>query len=451
MAAIAGGAEVASTLAALNVDANASLAEQLTMIPESPDPWAKVDPSGQTITFWHQHSRAREETLLEIVEDFNATNKWGITVQAEFQGGYGDIFQKMLPILGTDDAPNLVVAYQNQAATYQLADALTDMTSLVDSIKFGLTQQDKDDFFEGFFYQDIFPNFGNARLGFPPNRSMEVLYYNVDWLAELGYDAPPATPAEFAEMAAAAVANPYSGALSEGSMGYQLSLDASRFASWTFAHGGDMFDYDAGQYAYNSEAAIAAMSFLQGMFNDGSASLVVENYGDQTDFGQGRLLFTVGSSSGLPYYQSAVDEGAGFDWSVAAIPHTTEVPVMNIYGASVSMPLSTPEKQLASWLFLKHYTNTENQSVWAQASNYFPVRRSVAAGMADYFAANPAYQIAFDMLQYGATEPPVPGYDFARDESELAMAAIVGGADVVETLDALNELANQILAEQLEQ
>ena len=38
---------------------------------------------------------------------------------------YGDIFNKMLGVLNSPDAPDIVVAYQNQAATYQLSDALT--------------------------------------------------------------------------------------------------------------------------------------------------------------------------------------------------------------------------------------------------------------------------------------------------------------------------------------
>jgi multiple sugar transport system substrate-binding protein/sn-glycerol 3-phosphate transport system substrate-binding protein len=133
-------------------------------------------------------------------------------------------------------------------------------------------------------------------------------------------------------------------------------VDASRFASWTFAFGGDVFDYENSQYSYNNPAAVEAMGFLQDLFNEGCATIVTEAYGDQTDFGQGRLLFTVGSSSGLPFYQSAVDEGAQFEWSVAAIPHTTADPVMNIYGASVSIPKTTPEEELAAWLFVKYYT-----------------------------------------------------------------------------------------------
>lgn len=167
-----------------------------------------VDPSGQNISFWHQHSGEREEALKQIVDDFNSSNEWGITVTAEYQGSYGDIFQKMLPLLGTEDAPNLVVAYQNQAASYKLADGVLDLNPLVNSSKWGYSQEELADFFPAFIDSDVFPTFNNERLGFPPNRSMEVLYYNAEWLSELGYDAPPATPEAFKEMACAAARNP---------------------------------------------------------------------------------------------------------------------------------------------------------------------------------------------------------------------------------------------------
>ena len=414
------------------------------------DPLADVDPTGQTVTFWHQHTREREEALNQIVADFNASNEWGITVVPEYQGGYADIFNKMLGVLNTSDAPSLVVAYQNQAATYQLADGLVDLTPYVNSEKWGLSEEEQADFFQGFFIQDVFPTYGNARLGFPPNRSMEVLYYNADWLEELGFDGPPTTPAEFKEMACAAAATPFSRATAEGSIGYELSIDASRFASWTFAFGGDIFDYNTSQYTYDSEAAVEAMNFLQELFDEGCASVVVENYGDQTDFGAGKTLFTVGSSSGLPFYQTASDEGAQFNWSVAAIPHTTADPVMNIYGASVSIPVTTPEEQLAAWLFVKYYTSPEIQATWAEVSQYFPVRASVADELGPYFEANPAYKAAFDLLPYGKFEPPVPGYDFVRVAVGEAMAAIANGDDVASTLSSLDEESDAILDEQMD-
>ncbi|MGB1287113.1 MAG: extracellular solute-binding protein [Aggregatilineales bacterium] len=417
-----------------------------------------ADPSGAVVQFWHQHSGGREEQLMQIVEEFNANNEYGIVVEASNQGGYGDIFQKVNLglVAGGDELPQLVVAYQNQAATYELADGLIDITPLVDSEMWGLSEDEKADFFEGFYAADIFPTFNNERLGFPPNRSMEMMYYNIEWLEELAesgaisFEGAPQTPEQFAEAACAATANPFSAATGDtsASVGYQLSLDASRFASWTFAFGGDIFDYEAGAYTFNSEEANAAMTFLQGLYADGCARGVEERFGDQTNFGNGTTLFTVGSTSGLPFYASAVDEGADFEWNVAPLPYVTEDPVINLYGASVSIPVSTPEQEVAAWLFIKYYTSTDVQAGWAEASNYFPVRQSVADGLGDYFDANPQYQTAFGLLEFAKTEPPAPGYDFVRDLVEGEMAAIMDGAEVASTLDAANEESNQILADQ---
>lgn len=418
-----------------------------------------VDPTGQTVSFWHQHSGIRETALLEIVDEFNATNEWGITVEAEFQGGYDDIFQKMIALMGTNEVPNIVVAYQNQAATYQLVDGLLDMRPLVNSEKWGLSAEDIADFFPGFWTSDVFPTFDNQRLGIAPNRSMEVLYYNQTWLDELreaghiDFDGPPTNPDQFRAAACAATQQGFSGATAEGrSFGYELSVDASRFASWTFAFGGNVYDEATNRYTLNSDGAVAAMEFLQGMFADGCAVFISERFGDQTNFGAGRTLFTVGSSSGLPFYQQAIDAGATFEWSVAAIPHTTPDPVMNVYGASVSMPAGhSLEQNLAAWLFLEYYTGTEAQAKWANASQYFPVRESVAAGLGPIFEELPAYGTAFSMLEYGIAEPNVPGYDFVRALIDSEMSAIMDGADVVSTLDFANREANLILDDQLSQ
>ncbi len=418
--------------------------------------YANVDPSGQTVTFWHVYTQPNKGAIDDIAKAFNASNPYHITVKTEYQGNYSDLFRKMLAVLGTKDAPNIVVAYQNQAATYALGDGVVDMRPLVDSAKWGLSTADKADFFPGFYASDVFASFGGARYGFPPSRSAEVMYYNSDWLKELraagkiDFDGPPTTPAQFEQAACAAAKTPFSKATSKGSMGYELSVDASRFASWTFAFGGEIFDNSANHFTYNSPGAVKAMTFLQGLFKKGCASVVTENYGDQTDFGAGRTLFTVGSSVGIPYYKSAVDAGAKFAWSATALPHTTPEPTINIYGASVSIPSGhSAAADLASWLFIKYYTSPSVQATWAKATNYFPVRKSVASEMSDYFSAHPTYKQTFDLLQYGKAEPPVPGYDFVRDEIASDMAAIMDGASVTDTLQAANAASNEILADQL--
>jgi multiple sugar transport system substrate-binding protein/sn-glycerol 3-phosphate transport system substrate-binding protein len=387
----------------------------------------------------------------EICAEFNATNEYGITVECLPIGHYGILYDNMIAALTTGDVPSLIVAYQNQAAAYQVADGLVAIDPYLNDPVYGLAEEDKADFFQSFIEGDRLPQFNNEVYGFPvAGRSMEVLFYNMDWLAELGYDAPPQTPEEFAEMACAAAATPFSKNESGFTTGMELSTDASAFAAWVFARDGEIFDLENLAFTYNTPEANDAMTMLQTLYADGCISQIAETYGDQTDFGNGKTLFTTSSSSGLPYYAGAVDDGevGGFEWGVAPIPYTGDAPVQNIYGASTSIVKTDPQTQLASWLFLKFLSSRENAAKWVPASDYFPSRASVAAELSDYIAENQAFGTAFDLLQYGKAEAPVAGYDPIRNEVSEAMIAIVfDGADVAESLAALEVTANEIMAD----
>ena len=137
-------------------------------------PLAGIDPRGQTVVWWHQHSGSREEKLMPMVDEYNATNECGITVEALNVGGYNDIRDKMNAGIQTGELPGLVVGYQNDQAFYALADGLADsMPTSIDET-WGLTPEDREDFFASFLEAGVHPAFGSQRLGFPPNRSMEV-------------------------------------------------------------------------------------------------------------------------------------------------------------------------------------------------------------------------------------------------------------------------------------
>jgi len=420
-----------------------------TLIVEYLDIYEDVDPSGHTVLFWHHFTRDREETIQEIVNDFNETNLWGITVVAENQGYQNVIFKKLWDVLQTPHTPNLVLLYQNQAATFQLSDSLVNIDSLMTSIPWGLSEVEKKDFFPDMLSQDVSTVFENARLGFPLFRSMEMLYYNQDWLSELGYDHPPSNPSEFKEMACKAIQQPFSKGSSLESMGYEISVDASRLASWTFAFGGNLFDEETAQYSFCSSAAESAMGFLQNLVDQGCARKVYEAYADQKHFGNGDLLFSVGTSAGIPYYDQAVKNGSKFNWNIAALPHEMEKPVQNIYGVSLSIPKATMEEELAAWIFIKHLTSPEMQAKWVKVSGYYPVRRSTEEYLNDYFQENDVYRLGWEFLEYGAYEPCVPGYDIVRDIASEAFTSILNGNNITIVLENLNDKANTILLEQM--
>ncbi len=410
--------------------------------------YAGIDPSGQAIVWWHQHSGGREEKLLPMLEDFNSTNPCGITIEGLNQGGYDEIRDKVNASTAAGEQPAaLIVGYQNDQAFYQLNDTLVDLNTLIDDATWGLTAEDKADFYPTFLEQGVHSVFDGQRLGFPPNRSMEVMFYNQTWATELGFEAAPVTPEEFkAQACAAAEAN------GDGTGGYILRDDASAVASWAFAFGGNVLTEDGTGYDYSNAAVAESMAFLKGMLDEGCAFFFTEGF-PNPELANRRALFAQGSSSGIPFYltdleTAATENGTDVDTlGVLAVPYTTADPVQNIYGADVMITRTTPEQELAAWIFVKWFTTPEVQAQWVEASNYFPTRAATDEFLGDYVSQNPQWGAAAALLPYSDYEPQLISYQGVRDAASQAFNEIMQGAEIQSTLDALTASANEMQAE----
>ncbi|MEE2628004.1 MAG: extracellular solute-binding protein [Candidatus Latescibacterota bacterium] len=400
-----------------------------------------LDPTGQQVTFWYQHTRERETALQELIAEYNENNEHGIVVKGEYAGAYSDIYNKMVVGIQGDALPSLVVAYQNQAMAYYRDGGIVDVAPYMNSPKWGLSADEKSDFIQSFLEQDFI---GGAQVGFPPNRSLEVFYYNVDWLRELGFDSPPRTWDEFAQMCRLARDNPFSRSEDKDrSLGFLIEAEASRLASLVFTRGGDLVDPTSSRYTIETPAMRGALSMLRGLMEDGSIELMGEEYGDQREFAAGQVLFILRSSSGLPFVTSAVEDGLDFTWTVTYPPNEVEEPIINVYGASVSLCKTTPQQQLAAWLFIKWFTEPAQQARWVRASNYFPVRRSTASELGDYFEENARYKAAFELLDFGKSEPTLSGYQQVRRVLQEAMVEIIEGGDMDRVLADVQQAANR--------
>ena len=399
-----------------------------------------LDPTGQQVTFWYQHTRERETALQELIAEYNENNEHGIVVKGEYAGAYSDIYNKMVVGIQGDALPSLVVAYQNQAMAYYRDGGIVDIAPYMNSPKWGLSADEKSDVIQSFLEQDFI---GGAQVGFPPNRSLEVFYYNVDWLRELGFDSPPRTWDEFAQMCRLARDNPFSRSEDKDrSLGFLIEAEASRLASLVFTRGGDLVDETSSRYTIETPAMRGALSMLRGLMEDGSIELMGEEYGDQREFAAGQVLFILRSSSGLPFVTSAVEDGLDFTWTVTYPPNEVEEPIINVYGASVSLCKTTPQQQLAAWLFIKWFTEPAQQARWVRASNYFPVRRSTASELGDYFEENARYKAAFELLDFGKSEPTLSGYQQVRRVLQEAMVEIIEGGDMDRVLADVQQAAN---------
>ncbi len=388
-----------------------------TKAPESPLGATPEDLQGVTIEFWHVWSRRVGEALEGLVKEFNETNEWGITVQPINQGGYGDMFNKMNAAINTGELPDLVVGYQNQMLVWDDAgQVIVDLNPYVNDAEVGLSKEEQEDFYPVFWEQDLI---NGKRYGMPVQRSAQFMFYNVTWAKELGFDKPPTTPEEFYEQACAAYKanleddNPEN----DGTGGWVVSSNASAVAGWIWAFGGDIVD-EEGKYTFDTPEAVEALTFLKKLFDDGCAWITESRY-PNPEFATRQALFTSSSQAGIPYQLAAFEEAGNDDeWTLIPFPSTIDRPVINVYGPSVAVVKSTPEEQLASWLFLKWFVTPENQAKWVEASGYFPTRKSTEPLLEDYKKNNPQWAAAVEWFKSEKTlkkfEPRDPSWSAVR-------------------------------------
>jgi len=404
------------------------------------------------VIYWHNRPQKDQDMLQSMLDEFNKTNPYGITATAEIAGAsYNDVYNKINASIQAGVPPSMAVAYQNQAALYRTQDAVIDLTPFIKSKKYGLSEEDLKDYFPTFLASDANPQFKGETLGFPTQRSMEVMYYNADWLKQLGYDAPPTDWKTFEEIACKA-------AQTSGKAGWAFKHDASNFASQIFSRGGRILAEDGASYAFNSQAGVDTLTFIQSMFANKCAVEVPvsERNGEQNRFAKGDVLFTFGSSSGLPFYQAAVAAGGKFKWDIAMLPNTGK-PAVNLYGASVSVFKTTPEQELASWLVIKFLGEKAQTVKWASATGYMPVRQSAKDEVIANFKKDAkwgpvadSYAKLFDWTQYAMVESPVAGYDPVRaliDTDLMSKVVTDPKADVKALLEAAAKKADAILKE----
>ncbi len=406
---------------------------------EAESPLAEINPENQVVVWWHNYRDHREEKLNTLVEEFNNTNEYGIRVLPENPGSYRDITDRLRR---TDDdrMPCLIVGYRDLQVSMGLKNRIIDLNTYFYDPLWGFSVEDREDFVDIFTARGIHEEFNSNRWGFPQDRSMEVLYYNKTWLEEMGFEGPPRNPEELEIMARRAKETG-----GEEVTGLIFRNDASTLASWFFSFGGDIFSHQENKYTFDRRENARALIFIRDLGEAGYARPAGELTMPE-QFAKRKALFAQGTSSRLSAYRQWMEEAGNNDrWSVAPVPFTTSLPVQNVYGGDLVMPVTRPESQLAAWIFMKWFSNPEVQARWVEGSCYFPTRLSATEFLTESFHEQyPWWVEAMQLLQYGAFEPGEISYPEAREMLMDAFDRIINGADIEETLDTLNREINYI-------
>lgn len=427
-----------------------AFAQTLSEFVGESDNFAGVDPSGVTVTYWHQYnSPSQLATVTGLVNAFNAGNPYGITVNAIAQGNYNDIRTAMNNAIISGDLPNLVAGFNNDALSYDLDGAMVDLTPYYNDAKWGYAgdagAELNQNIINGFRYED------GRLLGWVNQVSANVLAVNSGMLSALGFEAAPATLAQFKEVACAAATSDLTGAEGGNVQGFPIVADASQFESFVASIGGSI--WADGAWNFTNEQSVAVLQLMADMYKEGCAYIPQERFGNTNDFARGLNPMALGSSAGIPIIMGGIESAGNVveNWTVTVTPPLAEGEkgALQLFTPGIMMGAGTPEEQLASWIFLRFFTQADVSQQWAEAMSFFPVNLTAAANLTP---ANPYFGTINDLIASDAVSiylsPQQLSYGAIREILATGIADVTsGGLDVMEVAQRMTDDAAAALAD----
>ncbi|MBN1231342.1 MAG: extracellular solute-binding protein [Anaerolineales bacterium] len=411
---------------------------------------SKADLEGTTITYWHVFNEGVQlDWINGVIEKFNATNEYGITVVGMNQGVYGDIEDKVNAGIQSGDLPNVMMAYTNVITDWYSIGVVADISEYVESKNYGLTTDEKDAIYDGLLETGQATD--GAQVAYPLSQSANVLVYNFTWAEELGYADAPATSAEFKEqVCAASAANEATGGDFAGTGGMVYYPSNTNYLHWAFAFGADPINADGTAYDFTTDAWVNAALYLNDL-RDSGCIFQTESY-PNPEQAQRKALVTMSSTAGNPYYVAAFEaEGNADSWGFLAAPGPDGTLAVNAFQQMVAVIDQTPEQNLASWLFIKFLTSPENQADWIQVSGYFPTQSTTEPLLADYAATDAAWASGLELASIGPAEPQTfPAWTSVRNAVGDAAAQLYNATSEDEVRSILADLtvtANALVKE----
>lgn len=395
-----------------------------------------------TITLWHALTSDPQKSALEAaVKRFNETNGKGITVTAVVQGNYTQLYQKTLGAIQAGALPESGHAYESFVADYTKAGVVVDLDPYLSSKKWGLDKASLDDIYKPYLDTNRFAQYGNRLLSFPFTKSLALMYTNEDALKAAGVT-PPKTWAEWEQAVVKLTKKDAGGKTTQ--YGYAGTSDASYFDAMVLSRGGKLMSDDNKTVAWDGKEGLETLQMLGRLYRGGYA-YTPTGFDWQNDFAQNKLAFTFASTSSRPFIAAAMKTPV--NWTVGTPPGGKTV----MFGANISVFRSTPQKQLASWLFIKWFAETQQTADWATKSFYMPVRKSAAddSALKQYWTSkDPQGKQAYDVIGSSIPEPNVRGQQDIRDViTNMYVSVTTGKATPEQALKDAAAKANQILKE----
>ncbi len=344
--------------------------------------------TAQTIEFWYAVGGSQGTAIQEMIDEFNATNEWGITVNGTYSGNYGDTAQKILASLAANSLPQggLVPAgplWTCREGNFVLEEHMAGPEGLS----------------EDYFFDVLldYNRYDGHLCGLPFNNSTMVMFYNQDLMERAGLDpeAPPQTWDELVAQATQIVENV------PGSIGVEVRDEAWWLKALILQNGGQIVTEDPIAPAFQEPAAVEALEFWQGLVEAGLMPAGQHDVSRDLFIG-GRVGFLMASTASV----ATVAGGATFPHGTDLLPGKLQRGA-TVGGANLVIFPSTPEQELATWRLLKFLTSVENSIKFTVATGYVPISPAAAASpeIQALLTERPANAAGFNQLAVSSQYP----------------------------------------------
>ena len=379
----------------------------------TPLPTIAVAPSalhGVDIRVWQAFAGPAADLFASQVGEFNASNQWGIVVTPGGYGDYTSLLDAVNATLSAGNAPDLVAALPEQTLAWQAGGKLVDLQPYIDDPQYGLGKDAVADIPSVFWAQD---NVAGKQLGLPAQRSARFIFYNQSWAHELGFPNPPRTADEFRLQACAANASYLKDTdpKNDGYGGWIVDTNWQTTYSWLLAFGGGVVD--GANYTLRTDPNLTALQFIKGLFDSHCAWISTE-LTPFDSFARRSALFISADLSEVQMEMASMKNLKNSDeWTVLPFPGP-QASVVVAYGPSYSLLRSTPEKQLAAWLFARWLLSPESQAQWVEQTGLFPLRHAVLDQVGSYLLASPQWGAANATLPQAQNVPQLASWRKVR-------------------------------------
>ncbi len=297
----------------------------------------------------------------------------------------------------------------------------------------------------------------------PWNTSSAIMFSNMKYLNEAGYDTPPATwqdvEAVCEKVMALSDAPEYCFTFPNHGWFFEQWL-ASENA--TYVNNGNGRDERATEVTFNSEAGVAVLQWLDDMYNKGYLYYSGAQGGDswstvdQAYSTQQVAMAAYSSSDTTLYTQMGVD--GGFDSVASFLPYNADTGWTGNLIGGATMWLTDgldPAVEEGALAFLVYFTNTENAADWHKVTGYIAIRQSSNELLQSegWFDANPNQTVAADQLTQSQVTAAtsgalVGGFPSIRNEVTAAIdRVLLTDDDPQAVLDAAADASNTIIEE----